>query len=269
MRDPQNIGTPVRRPAGRTCLIAAALVGGLVASVAPAQASQMFVYNGGYYSQIGDYGVAGYDLVGISNTTLGNSVAGGSTPVAGEVGAGADSLTPTPGPGSALQTYCVDIAHFLIGGGDTATYDVMTDSSVGTINYFSGVYTGANGAAIVSNLEHLASNWLGSVNSTDASAAFQIAVWDLTFGSGFSASANGADASAVNTLVTQYLSNLGGAITEQLTFLQDPTWNSSMQVSQHLITFTPVPLPAAAWLLLSGIGGLMLRSAPFRRSTAP
>ena len=259
MRDPRKFVTGA----------AAAL--GLLIAAAEAQAGQMYVYSGGYYPQVGDYGAAGYDQVAISNTTPGNSVAGGSTPVASVIGAGADLLTPSPGPGSALQTYCVDVAHFLIGSGGTATYDLMSDSSPGTINYFSGVYTGANGATIVSNLEHLASNWLGSVNSTDASAVFQIAVWDLTFGSGFSASANGADASAVNTLVAQYLGNLGGAITEQLTFLQDPTWSSGMQVSQHLVTFTPVPLPAAAWLLLSGIGGLMLwrTAAPIRRSAAP
>ncbi len=261
MRDLRNIAAPTLAHAGRACLLAGASLGGLLASAAPAHASQMFVYSGGYYSQIGDYGVAGYDQVAISNTTPGNSVAGGSAPVASEVGAGADMLTPSPGPGSALQTYCVDVAHYLIGTGGTATYNVLADTDPATISYFSGVYTGANGATIVNNLEHLASNWLGSVNSTDASAAFQIAVWDLTFGSGFSASANGADAAAVNTLVAQYLGNLGGAITEQLTFLQDPTWTSGMQVSQHLITFTPVPLPAAGWLLLSGMLALALRSA--------
>jgi hypothetical protein len=247
---------------------AAAAVVGLI-TVAPAQGSQMYVYDGGYFPQTGDYGVAGYDQVAISNTTPGNSVVGGSTPVASEVGAGADHLMPSPGPGGALQTYCVDVAHYLIGTGGTATYNVLADSDPATLGYFSGVYTGASGTAIVNSLEHLASNWLGSVNSSDASAAFQIAVWDLSFGSGFSASANGADAAAVNGLVAQYLGNLGGAITEQLTFLQDPSWTSGMQVSQHLITFTPVPLPASVWLLLSGIGALLTRRAPFSRAAAP
>jgi hypothetical protein len=240
----------------------------LLAATAPAQASQMYVYSGGYYPQVGDYGVAGYDEVAIGNTTPGNTVVGGSTPVASEVGAGADELTPAFGPGSALQTYCVDVAHYLIGSGGTATYNVLSDSDPATISYFSNVYTGASGAAIVGSLEHLASNWLGSVNSTDASAAFQIAVWDLTFGSGFTANANGADGTIVNSLVAEYLGNLSGAITEQLTFLQDPSWTSGMQVSQHLITFTPVPLPAAAWLLLSGVAGLGGLTR-LRRSTAP
>ncbi len=68
--------------------------------------------------------------------------------------------------------------------------------------------------------------------------------------------ANGPDAATVNADVSSFL-NLasgGGAITERLTLLKDNGMNGSSV--QDLVTFSPVPLPGAMPLLLSGIGGL-------------
>jgi hypothetical protein len=253
------------RAAGKRPLwMLAALSSAALLAVGPAQASQMFTDEGGYFPQIGDYGVAGFDEVSVSNTTPGNSVAGGSAPVESPIGVGAIALAPSPGPGSPLQAYCVDVSHPLTDG--VASYNVLSDSDPATISYFSDVYTGANGTAIVSNLEHLASNWLPTVNSTDSSAAFQIAVWDLAFGSGFSAIDSSASGATVDALVTQYLGNLAGPITEQLSFLQS---SADAPVSQALVAFTPVPLPPAAWLLLSGLVGLLALARRPLSSQAP
>jgi hypothetical protein len=250
-----TVAPPLRAAGKRPAWLIAALGSAALFALGPAQASQLFTDAGGYFPQIGDSTLAGYDEVSVSNTTPGNSVAGGSAPVATPIGAGAIALTPSPGPGSPLQAYCVDVSNPLTDG--MASYNVLSDSDPATISYFSGVYTGASGAAIVANLEHLASNWLPTVDSTDSSAAFQIAVWDLAFGSGFSAIESSANAATVNALVTQYLGNLAGPITEQLSFLQSSTDSSGVVVSQELIAFTPVPLPPAAWLLLSGLVGLL------------
>jgi hypothetical protein len=219
-----------------------------------AHAGQLtLTYQHGYYTG-GDSGLAGYDKAAIANTYTGNAY---STPIAGEVGAGADLFE---GSGTTLQAYCVDVGHALAGAGTAITYNVLSDSDPTTLNYFQtlGPNPQASGTSIVQEAEHLASNWLGQVTNVDQSAAFQIALWDIAFNNGlatstFTATANGTNAATVNGLVSTYLGNLSGPISEQLTFLQDPLNNS-----QNLVTFTPVPLPAAGWLLLSGISALLV-----------
>jgi hypothetical protein len=233
----------------------------IVGGATMVQASETLTYEGGYFSG-GDSGLAGYDDASIANSYTGNPY---SDPITGEVAAGADSFAVNAGTPSQtmLAAYCVDVGHYLTTSG-AVTYNVFADTDPTTISYFGTLSPNATpaeqtaaGTLIVQDLEHLASNWLGQVTNADSSAAFQIAVWDIAFNNGlttstFTSMANGSDAATVNSLVQMYLGNLSGPVSEQLTFLQDP-----LNVSQNMITFTPVPLPAAGWLLLSGLAGVV------------
>jgi hypothetical protein len=224
-----------------------------------AQASS-FYFPGGYYTSGGSVDASGDGYPGYDNSNIPSMPVGNSTAATGTVLTGGDRLTPgTQGSptGPDILAWCIDLSHN-INIGSTVSFNSLSDGNSNTITYFSSLYTGANGAATISNLEHLASNWLGSIQTVDQSAAFQIAMWDIMFNfSGTSAVvANGANAAAVNTDVQTYLSNLSGPITERLTYLQDDGTNGGS--IQNLATFTPVPLPASVWFMLSGVTGIGL-----------
>jgi hypothetical protein len=227
-----------------------------VAACSSVHASQIFSWNGGYYAPGGDFG--GYDTVNIANTTP-----GGPAPVGSPVGSGADSVTAgaitLPGmsytPGTTLEAFCVDISNFIT---TTMSYNVLSDTDSATTAYFGSLYTGAVGSAAVSNIERYASANLASVTNVDTSAAFQIGLWQIAFGLGFSATPIGATAATVHADVgsfqTAYLT-YAGPLTERLTFLEQDVGAHN---SQMLVTFTPVPLPASLWLMLSGVAAFMV-----------
>ena len=120
----------------------------------------------------------------------------------------------------------------------------------------------------ISTIERLFETGLSTLNlgNNADSAGFQLALWEvlyensgtLSLGTGnFSANHATAAIAVANTL----LGNLAlGPVTRDynLTFLQsnDPHNTVDGHYSQHLVTATPVPLPAGGVLLLAGLGAL-------------
>lgn len=105
----------------------------------------------------------------------------------------------------------------------------------------------------------------GLLTNAANSAGFQLALWEIIYetdanfvlGSGnFSATNYNSSSVTAITDGQGFLDNLGGTTVGKgwnLTFLQATPHNS-----QHLVTATPVPLPAAGLLLLAALGGLGL-----------
>jgi hypothetical protein len=214
-----------------------------------------YSFPGSFFAN-GDSGAQGYDNALVSGQPVGN----GSTQT-GTVLTGGDLLTSGP---LSLQAYCADLSHD-IGIGSSPNYDSFGDGSSTALDWFSGLYSGANGAMTIRSLEYLATVALPQVNDADSSAALQIALWDVMYGSGlpgnaFSVQANGAHRAVVNADVTSYLAAArdlatgGGRITEQLVLLKDEGTNGG--AIQNLVTFAPVPLPPS--LLTLGTGLVLL-----------
>lgn len=96
-------------------------------------------------------------------------------------------------------------------------------------------------------------------------AGFQVALWNALYdgdadaGSGdFKISSSYAEGANIITQANTYISN-ANAYTEgkafNLAFFESTGTGSDKK--QNLVTATPVPLPAAGWLMFAGIGGLV------------
>jgi hypothetical protein len=226
---------------------------------APAAADTITVsYNGGYFAGDPTYS-SGY----VTLSTLTKSY--GTPAVSGAAAAGADSINiADQQTGITLndqEAWCVDVTHFLNTSPDS-NFSIPAD---GGAAYFASIY-GANGQSIINRLNLLASNTLaqGQVNSAATSAAFQLAVWDIVYdnpnvsGGGFAAYTTD---STVNSEAITFLTETSHPIDTTLTALvNNPT------DSQSLIVFSTVPLPATAWLFLSGLAGLGVWVTRRRRS---
>ena len=187
------------------------------------------------------------------------------------VGIGGDSFTSTNhtydfSATGQLNAWCVDIYHWLSGG--AVTYNVATGSalaaSLDTLR--PGI---PSGTTRVAQLGQLANEVYSTVNTKAESAAFQLAVWAITYGiadvtghysinttnTGFKVNSATAS-SAYGVLANSWLANLGTAPDTgnyKLTYLNDGTQNNT----QDMVVFTAVvPEPTALGLLAIGLLGL-------------
>jgi len=158
-----------------------------------------------------------------------------------DVNAGAFRLTGSNGFGS-FVAFCIDLAKSIRNG---QSYDTSSAS--------------AFGGSVDSVIDRLFTSAYASVTTAVQGAAFQVALWEIITDTGtdYNLRRGGFRVGASRAVLNQantYLDGLATAGTGgyQMTFLSSGS-------SQNLVTVTPispVPVPAAAWMLGIGLLGL-------------
>ena len=172
-------------------------------------------------------------------------------------------------PGSGLYEGKVYAGQFQLNGsgalGDFAAFCVDLLHTLQVPN----TYTHVNnlfGADVLDNIDRLFTSAYSMVTDSLNAAAFQVALWEVIYDTsptaGFDLDSgnfltvddgNGVEFNpAVETQAELFLTGLSSAGTGgyNLTFLQTPN-------GQDLVTTTPVPLPAAGWMMVARVGGLI------------
>ncbi len=139
---------------------------------------------------------------------------------------------------------------------DIVTYLSLPKAYTVTATPFTSHPLTATQKANINKLYDTAFATLNLANNAQ-SAGFQLALWEIAFEDTKTLDLSSGDFNASNVAARSvgqsFLDGLNGPVTQRykLTFLE-----STPHLSQNLVTASPVPLPPAALLLFSGLGGL-------------
>jgi hypothetical protein len=172
------------------------------------------------------------------------------TSVFNPVGAFGFKMDAGTDPLGEFLAWCLDIGSEL-GTGGAFAYKI-TKNPFGNSFGLDGPQRGRVQAVFDANY--------GGLDETDGvqAAGFQVALWDALYDADWDAESGDFSVSAAANIITtanDYLEaaeNYGDGKKFNLTFLES-TGDSK---KQNLVTATPVPLPAAGWLMIAGLGGL-------------
>jgi hypothetical protein len=171
----------------------------------------------------------------------------------GRVGAYGFNMVDVTAGGSVLGKFvawCLDLDHYLAPAGKATPYTV-------TKTPFSNSY-GLDADDMKRVQSVFNANFANVVQKNDIqAAAFQVALWDALYDDDFRASDGDfkINRSDIRTQADVYLAAAKaytGKKVWNLTFLE----SKDKPTRQNLVTVTPVPVPAAAGLMLLALGGL-------------
>ncbi len=159
--------------------------------------------------------------------------------------------------------FCLDIDDRLR---LSSKYDV-TEDSTGFVPYSNTTALSLARKSWVQKLYDTAYSMLDLTTDAD-SVGFQLALWEVVFegddtivAGAFDAASGDFRASGYSAGVTranQLLAGINGSVAQpyKLTFLESSDSRGNPQYSQNLVTASPIPLPAAGFLLIGALGGL-------------
>lgn len=182
------------------------------------------------------------------------------------VRAGGFALTTNlANPASSFVAWCLDIFHVLS----------LPEQYTVTTTPFSTT-TGLIDTTRLANIQKLFNTGYSDVVLTDnnKSAGFQLALWELLYETSGTFSLNSgffeANNTAARTFANTLLSQLNDVVTDafEMIFYESAENSKGKQLSQNLVSVTPVPLPAAGLMLGAGLLGLVALKRLKRRDAA-